>query len=46
VDDFHCLDSKAFSTSCLTKFLNEGVIKLIPKNSGRYLIGGGIILLY
>lgn len=35
-DDICCLVSEVFSSSRLFMFLNQGFIKLIPKNVARY----------
>lgn len=38
-DDFNNMASKIFSTWCLSKFINQVLIKLIPKNLLRDTIG-------
>lgn len=39
-DDFYCMVVEAFSTGCLTKTLNQGLINLMPKNVARDTLGG------
>lgn len=38
--DFSHMDLESFSMGCMTKFINQGIIKLIPKNSLKDTIGG------
>jgi hypothetical protein len=39
-DDFCNLVHELFSIGCLSESFNQGLIKLIPKNTLRYFIGG------
>nr|KUM49997.1 hypothetical protein ABT39_MTgene3225 [Picea glauca] len=39
-DDFCSLASEVFASGRLSEFLNQGLIKLIPKNAARDTIGG------
>ena len=39
-DDLGHMAYEEFSTRCLSEFINQGLIKIIPKNTLRDTIGG------